>query len=85
MTAAAVLDLSPGAGLVLNGTEWTVERREPHLGRIQLVKDDGTRERMSLRFLANRPRCRSSSRTSASGAARGGQRKAAEGLPEFAV
>ncbi|RPK24579.1 hypothetical protein EES37_37090 [Streptomyces sp. ADI91-18] len=33
MTAAAVLDLSPGAGLVLDGTEWTVERREPHLGR----------------------------------------------------
>ncbi|WP_374955433.1 hypothetical protein [Streptomyces sp. Ru72] len=28
MTAAAVLDLSPGAGLVLDGTEWTVERHE---------------------------------------------------------
>ncbi|CAL9362376.1 hypothetical protein SUDANB105_00693 [Streptomyces sp. enrichment culture] len=38
MTAAAVLDLSPGAGLVLDGTEWTVERREPHLGRVQLAR-----------------------------------------------
>jgi hypothetical protein len=32
-SAAAVLDLSPGAGVVLDGTEWTAERREPHLGR----------------------------------------------------
>lgn len=80
MTAAAVLDLSPGAGLVLDGTEWTVERREPHLGRVQLVKDDGTRERMTFRFLANHPQCRSSSRTSSAGADRGRQRKASEEL-----
>jgi hypothetical protein len=32
-SAGAVLDLSPGAAVVLDGTEWTVERREPHLGR----------------------------------------------------
>ncbi|MFI6730886.1 hypothetical protein NRF20_00530 [Streptomyces sp. R-74717] len=62
-----------------------MEWREPHLGRVQLVKDDGTRERASLRFLANHPQCRSSSRTSASGADRGRQRKAAGGRPEFAV
>lgn len=80
MTAAAVLDLSPGAGLVLDGTEWTVERREPHLGRVQLVKDDGTRERMTFRFLANHPQCRPSSRTSSAGADRGRQRKASEDL-----
>ncbi|MGW6880239.1 transposase [Streptomyces goshikiensis] len=80
MTSAAVLDLSPGAGLLLDGTEWTVERREPHLGRVQLVKDDGTRERMTFRFLANHPQCRPSSRTSAAGADRGRQRKASEDL-----
>ncbi|MFD7661289.1 transposase [Streptomyces sp. NPDC059788] len=80
MTAAAVLDLSPGAGLVLDGTEWTVERREPHLGRAQLVKGDGTRERVTFRFLANHPQCRPSSRTSSVGADRGRQRKASEDL-----
>ncbi|MDQ0710637.1 hypothetical protein QFZ55_000089 [Streptomyces luteogriseus] len=81
MTAAVVLDLSPGAGLVLDGAEWTVERREPHLGRVQLVKDDGTRERMTFRFLANHPQCRSSSRTSsATRTDRGRQRKASEDL-----
>ncbi|WP_327740581.1 transposase (plasmid) [Streptomyces nojiriensis] len=82
MTAAPVLDLSPGAGLVLDGAEWTVERREPHLGRVQLVRDDGTRERVTFRFLANHPQCRSSSRTSAEGADRGRQRKAAGDLKE---
>nr|WP_202445155.1 DDE-type integrase/transposase/recombinase [Streptomyces sp. SID4941] len=76
------MDLSPGAGLVLDGTEWTVERREPHLGRVQLVRDDGTRERVTFRFLANHPQCRSSSRTSAAGADRGRQCKAAGDLKE---
>ncbi|KPI22247.1 hypothetical protein OV320_1658 [Actinobacteria bacterium OV320] len=80
VTAAAVLDLSPGAGLVLDGTEWTVERREPHLGRVHLVKDDGTRERVTFRFLANHPQCSASSRTSAAGADQGRQRKVSEDL-----
>ncbi|WP_254594753.1 hypothetical protein [Streptomyces sp. 8P21H-1] len=80
LTAAAVLDLSPGAGLVLDGTEWTVERREPHLGRVQLVQDDGTRERMTFRFVANHPQCRPSSRMSSAGADRGRQREASEDL-----
>ena len=35
--AEAVLDLTPGAVVVLDGGEWTVERREPHLGRVHLV------------------------------------------------
>jgi transposase InsO family protein len=82
VSVAAVLDLSPGAGLVLDGTEWTVERREPHLGRVQLVRADGTRERVTFRFLANHPQCRSSSRTAASGADRGRQRKTAGDLQE---
>ncbi|KIF05157.1 hypothetical protein PL81_14715 [Streptomyces sp. RSD-27] len=80
MIASAVLDLFPGAGLVLDGTEWTVERREPHLGRVQLVKDDGTREQVTIGFLINHPQCRPSSRTSAVGADRGRQRRASEDL-----
>lgn len=47
MTAAAVLTFLPR--LVLDGTEWTVERREPHLGRVQLVREDGARERVTFR------------------------------------
>lgn len=80
VSTAAVRDLSPGAGLVVDGREWTVERREPHLGRVQLVRDDGTRERVTFRFLANHPQCRSSSRTVASGADRGRQLKTAGDL-----
>jgi hypothetical protein len=80
MTGRAVLDLSPGAGLVLDGREWTVERREPHLGRVQLVAGDGTRRRVSFRFLAASAECRASSRTAASGAGRGRQPKTARDL-----
>lgn len=75
MRAARVLDLSPGAALVLDGTQWTVERREPELGRVHLVRDDGTRQPMSFRFLVNHPNCRPSSTTAARGADRGRQPK----------
>lgn len=80
MTAARVLDLSPGAALVVDGTEWTVERREPELGRVQLVRHDGARQRVSFHFLANHPSCRSSSTTSARGADRGRQPKTLQDL-----
>lgn len=43
MRTAAVLDLSPGSALVLDGRQWTVERREPELGRVHLVGEDGIR------------------------------------------
>ncbi|MFE5947632.1 hypothetical protein [Streptomyces sp. NPDC056480] len=75
-----MLDLSPGAGLVLDGTEWAVEPREPELGRVQLVALDGARQRVSFRFLANHPGCRSSSRTNAAGADRGRQTKTLQDL-----
>jgi len=81
-SAGAVLDLSPGAGVVLDGTEWTVERREPHLGRVQLVASDGVRQQVSFRFLANHPGCRPSSRTASDGADRGRQSKTVEDLKE---
>ncbi|MFE2478524.1 transposase, partial [Streptomyces sp. NPDC059389] len=75
MRATNVVDLSPGASLVVDGTEWTVERREPELGRVHLVRDDGTRQPVSFRFLANHPNCRPSSRTGPPGAGRGRQPK----------
>ncbi|WP_234437936.1 hypothetical protein [Streptomyces sp. WM6368] len=33
MMGAAALDLSPGAGVVLDEVEWLLERQKPHLGR----------------------------------------------------
>ncbi|MGW2891858.1 transposase [Streptomyces griseoruber] len=73
MNTAHALDLSVGAGVVLDDVEWTVELREPHLGRVQLVGPDGVRQRLTFRFLANHEHCRSSSRTSDAGASRGRQ------------
>ena len=73
MSTAHTLDLSVGAGVVLDDVEWTVELREPHLGCVQLVGPDGVRQRLTFRFLANHERCRSSSRSSGSGASRGRQ------------
>ncbi len=79
-SAAAVLDLSPGAGVVLDGAEWTVERREPHLGRVLLVGADGVRQQVSFRFLASHPGCLPSSRTASAGADRGRQPKTVKDL-----
>jgi hypothetical protein len=79
-SAAGVLDLSPGAELVLDGVEWTVERREPHLRRVHLVAADGARQRVSFRFLASHAVCRASSRTAAVGADRGRQPKTVRDL-----
>ena len=73
MSPAAVLDLSPGAGLVLDGAEWTVERREPHVGRVHLVGFDGARLRVSFRFLANHRGCQPSTRPVSDGAGRPGR------------
>jgi hypothetical protein len=79
-SAAAVLDLSPGARVVLDGTEWTAERREPHLGWVLLVGADGVSQQVSFRFLANHPDCRPSSRTASAGADRGRQPKTVKDL-----
>ena len=81
MRAEALLELAAGMVVVLDGREWTVERREPHLGRVHLVSGDGTREQVSLRFLACHPDCWPSSRTAAEGAGRGRQPKMAGDLP----
>jgi hypothetical protein len=43
------------------------------MGRVQLVRPDGGRQRVALRFLVDHPRCRPSSRTAAEGVNRGRQ------------
>jgi len=73
MRAETVLELTPGTEIVLDGREWTVELREPHLGRVRLVDGGGERQQVSLRFLACHPDCWPSSRTAAEGAERGRQ------------
>ena len=58
-----MLDLAPAAVLVLDGTEWTVERAEPQFGRVDLVATTGERTQVSIRFLIHHPDCRQSTRT----------------------
>ncbi|MFD4018494.1 COG3415 family protein [Streptomyces sindenensis] len=82
MRGGSMVDLSPGAGLVMDGREWTVERREPHLGRVQLVTADGERRVVTFRFLANHSDCRASSRTAASGVERARQVRTAGDVPD---
>ena len=80
MTAALVgLELSPGALLVLDGTEWTVERAEPQLGQVMLVTASGERMRATFRFLMHHPSCRQSSRSTARTASGRGRQEASEG------
>ncbi len=38
-----LVDLAPGAVLVLDGVEWVVERAEPQYGRAVLVSTGGQR------------------------------------------
>jgi hypothetical protein len=76
----AVLDLSPGCALVLDGRQWTVERRIPHLGQVLLTDPDGRRQQVTFQFLLTHPRCFTSSRTAATGADRGRQETMAADL-----
>ncbi|MFF0656082.1 hypothetical protein [Micromonospora tulbaghiae] len=48
---------------MLDGTEWVVERAEPHHGRVVLLSAAGRRMPVSLRFLVGNPGCRQSSRS----------------------
>ena len=75
-----MLDLSPGAVVVLDGRQWTVERRAPHLGQIMLVDSDGKRQQVTFKFLLTHPRCFTSSLTAATGANRGRQEASADDL-----
>jgi hypothetical protein len=75
-TVDVLLDLAPGAALVLDGMEWVVERAEPQYGRAVLVSTGGQRLPVTFRFLINHPGCRASSRTSAARAADRGRQPA---------
>lgn len=76
-----MLDLGAGAAIVLEGTEWTVERIEPQFGRVHLVDSTGARMQVSARFLANHRDCRPSTRTGAvRAAARGRQEPSLDDL-----
>ncbi len=81
MPPGAVLDLSPGAVVVLDGRQWIVQRREPHLGQVLLAAPDGTRQQVTFQFLVTHPRCFTSSRSAALGAGRGRQEASPEDLP----
>jgi hypothetical protein len=70
---APVLDLAVGSGLVLDGAEWIVEQLEPQYGIVALTRADGERMRVSVRFLAGHPQCRTSSRSAVAAADRGRQ------------
>lgn len=72
------LDLSPGATVVLDGTEWTVEQALPQLGFAMLVSASGQRMQATFRFLVGHPSCRQSSRSAALPATRRGRQPAGE-------
>src|SRR5262249_39917881 len=74
--ADVLVDLAPGAALVLDGAEWVVERAEPQHGRAGLVSIGGQRLPVPFRFLINPPDCRPSTRTSAARAADRGRQPA---------
>jgi len=48
---AGLLDLSPGAGVVLDGVEWAVESFQPQYGHVSLHSGDGKRMRTTVRAL----------------------------------
>jgi hypothetical protein len=70
------LDLSPGAGVMLDGAEWVVERAEPQYGRAVLVSAGGDRMTVSFRFLIGYPGCWQSTRSLAVPAADRGRQPA---------
>ncbi|WP_051808224.1 hypothetical protein [Actinoplanes subtropicus] len=79
MSGYPVLDLSAGAGVVLDGVEWLVERAEPHHAQVVLLSAGGDRMTVSFRFLLGHPNCRASTRTSAVPAASRGRQAAVSG------
>ncbi|OII61995.1 transposase [Streptomyces sp. CC53] len=65
MTAptAVAWDLSPGNELIIDGDEWMVERFEPQVGKVVLVRSEGPAWHTSVRQLMHHPGCRPSTRT----------------------
>jgi hypothetical protein len=56
--AAATLDLTVGAALVIAGRQWSVESFEPQFGQVLLRREDGERMRSTVRALLNDSACR---------------------------
>lgn len=69
----AGLDLTVGAGVVLDGAQWLVELAEPQFGQVVLVAATGERMRVSFRFLLHHPSCRPSTHSAGRAAGRGRQ------------
>jgi hypothetical protein len=69
------LDLSPGSAVILDGRQWTIQGRVPHLGQVLLADPDGKRQAVTFQFLLKHPNCYTSSRI----AARGGEPGSAGG------
>lgn len=83
MPAATAWDLSPGNELIVDGAEWTVERFEPQVGKVLLVRSEGPAWHTSVRQLMHHPGCRPSTRTRKDlpAASRGRQPKTMSDLP----
>lgn len=57
-----LLALVPGAQVLLNGVEWSVDSVEPQFGRFRLADSQGRVESRSIRWLINHPDARLSKR-----------------------
>ncbi|MFC9810510.1 transposase [Streptomyces virginiae] len=70
--------LAQGCELIVDGTEWKVEKFDPQVGRVDLVRGEGEPWRTSVRELIHHPGCRPSTRTRTDlpSASRGRQPKA---------
>ncbi|MFF0148004.1 Mu transposase-like protein [Amycolatopsis sulphurea] len=75
-TRAGMLDLSPGAGVVLDAVEWTVQSCAPQWGQVLLCRPDGAQLSTTVRALVNHPCCRSAVDRAAPPATGGGRQPA---------
>jgi hypothetical protein len=62
---ALLVDLTPGAQVLLDGVEWTVTSLAPHLGEVVLRRADGAQRCTTVRALVNDPGCRQSAGSAA--------------------
>src|SRR5260370_1551733 len=60
------VELWGGSGLVVAGTEWQVERFEPHIGQVLLRRSDGRELATTVRALVNHSDCRPAAATTPS-------------------
>jgi len=80
-TGPGLLDLSPGARLLLGGSEVLVEWVEPQHSLVMLCGQDGQRHQRSVRSLVNDPDCRPAANGGLLAVDRGRQPACLEDLP----